>query len=389
MKKRILVVSHAADNRDAGSSRVVHLIKEGLSSDSVRVDIRHNEMPPGTLTTKLYTRFALPKIISALAENPQNYDVIVGFNGTLYPLFRKLKRRTPRPILIEYVHGLSTFDRMAMYREAELGLKAFSWHYRFITGPLTERLPAEWELRAAQVADAVIVQNSRDREFLQRNAVSNISQVALPIVPEIADASKSASPQRRDPERLLWFGSWIDRKGVNYIVDAFVQILAHCPNARLTIGGTGHDKDYIVHQFPESARSNIRVLERISLAKQIDEYGRHSILLFPSLSEGFGFVLLEAMSMGLAVVATLTGFAADHLTPEKHFVAVPMGSAEKLATETVRLIKENNRRGAIATAGQKLAKTFTLESYRRRLFDIIAGAESRYQADQPHLIGPV
>lgn len=378
-RKKILAVSHAADNRDAGSSRVVHLIKEGLSSDTIRVDIKHNEMTEGTWKTKIYTRVALPTIISAIAENPQAYDVIFGFNGTLYPLFRKLRRRRPRPILIEYVHGLSTFDQIANYREAELGFNAFSWHYRFITGPLTGRLPAKWELRAAQIADAVIVQNSRDREFLKRNGVSNIVQVGLPVVPEIAAASKSASPEDRDPQRLLWFGSWIDRKGVNYLVDAFVQILTQCANAELTIGGTGRDKTYICQHFPESARSNIRVLDRIPVKKQIEEYASNSILLFPSLSEGFGFVLLEAMSMGLAAVATLTGVAGDHLTPEKHFVAVPMGSSERLATEVVRLIKQDRRRVAIATAGQKLAKTFTLESYRHSLLDTIAAAELQYK----------
>src|SRR5262249_904946 len=116
--KHILAVSHAGENRNAGSSRVVHLIQEAMSSDIVKVDLRHNEMNQGDVRKKILSRLVLPRIISRLAENAEDYDVVIGFNGTLYPLFKKLKARTCRPLLIEYVHGLSTFDQIATFREA-------------------------------------------------------------------------------------------------------------------------------------------------------------------------------------------------------------------------------------------------------------------------------
>src|SRR5262245_2537221 len=100
--KRILLVSHANDNRDAGSSRVVHLMSEAISNDTIKVDTKHNDMNPGDLKSKTLGRLMMPRLVSSLVENAEAYDVIIGFNGMLSPLFSKLKRHSRRPILIDY-----------------------------------------------------------------------------------------------------------------------------------------------------------------------------------------------------------------------------------------------------------------------------------------------
>jgi glycosyltransferase involved in cell wall biosynthesis len=374
MKKKILVVSHARDNRDAGSSRVVHLIKEALDSDLIEVDLQHNEMDPASRGTRLLGRLALPAMMSRQVRNVENYDVVFGCNGTIYPLFEKLRAQARRPLLINYVHGLSTFDEIATLREAEVGLHSYNWHYRLITGPLTRRLPEKWEWRGACLADASIVHNSIDREFLRRKGIGNVNQVDLPLIPEIAAAAQRATTAGRDPRKLLWFGSWTARKGVNYLADAFAQVLEQVPDAMLTMGGTDRPEGEILAHFPVHARARIRVLGRIPVGQQIEEFAGHAIFLFPSLSEGYGFALLEAMSMGMAAVATLTGFAADHLTPEKHFVAVPMASTGRFAADVVRLVRDDARRVRIAADGRDLALGFTLARYGRRLREIIDAA---------------
>jgi len=317
----------------------------------------------------------MPRLISRLVEGAENNDVIIGFNGTLFPLFSKLKPRSRRPLLIDYVHGLSTFDRIASLSEGEVGRNTFSWHYRLITGPLTRRLPETWEVRGASVADVVIVQNSRDREFLQRKGISNIMQVALPVLPEIAGVAKQISPIGRDPKKILWFGSWTDRKGVNYLADALIAILQEVPDAVLTMGGTDRTESQILANFPASVHPSIRVLKRISVQQQIEEYASNAIFLFPSLSEGFGLALLEAMSMGMAPVCTLTGFAAEHATPEKNIIAVPMANSERLAAAVVRLIRDDVKRVEIASAAKELAAQFTLRRYGQSLTQIIDTVE--------------
>lgn len=353
---------------------MAHLIGDALSGESREVDLKHNRMDPAALRTNILSRLVLPRIISGLAGNAEGYDAVIGFNGTLYPLFERLKSRSRRPLLIEYVHGLSTFDEIATLSEAEVGRYSFNWHYRLVTGPLTRRLPEKWEWHGACLADAVIVQNSRDGEFLRRRGSAHVNQIELPLIPEIAAAATRASPIGRDPRKLLWFGSWTARKGMSYLADAFALVLERIPDAVLTIGGTDRAESEILANFPIHARPHIRVLSRISVQQQIEEYANHAIFLFPSLSEGYGFALLEAMGMGMAAVASLTGFAADHLTPEKHFVAVPMANSGRLAAEVVRLIRDDARRVSMAAAARDLAMQFTLKRYGQRLLQIIDAA---------------
>src|SRR5262245_20722397 len=99
---------------------------------------------------------------------------------------------------------------MVTIGEVAVRRNRFSWHYRFITGPITGRLPEKWELRGAALADVVIVNNSRDREFLMRSGIDDVRQVALPVLPEIAEAALQTSLVDRNSKKLLWFGSWTD-----------------------------------------------------------------------------------------------------------------------------------------------------------------------------------
>ena len=77
----------------------------------------------------------------------------------------------------------------------------------------------------------------------------------------------------------------------------------------------------------------------LALADQVAEFQRHAIFLFPSLSEGFGLALLEAMALGLAAVTTLTGFGADFLRHRETGLIVSQGSARHLADGILEAIR--------------------------------------------------
>src|ERR1700676_4456467 len=134
------------------------------------------------------------------------------------------------------------------------------------------------------------VQNERDLDFFLERGVDNLVPIPLPVHPEIMAAGKSAPrAQDRDPLSLLWFGSWVERKGIHYLPRAFAQIAEGYPGAYLTLGGTGAPPDAVKSKFDSILWPRLNCLPRISLKEQIAEYARHAIFLFPSLSEGFGF----------------------------------------------------------------------------------------------------
>lgn len=360
---RILLFSHVPKNPDGGSSRVYHLLEDGLTARGHEVKALHLEdvaMPRGL--EKWVHRFRLPHAISRRAskERPMEYDVVMSSSGMLYPLFQELRGQRKRPLLVGHLHGSAYFDHQARLNEALRGHLSLSWSYRHVTG----WLPVEWDENGAKYGDLTIVQNSRDLDFFSEKSPQPAISIPLPVHPQIMEASRSAPPpEEKDPYSILWFGSWVERKGCHYLPRAFKMIADRYPQARLSIWGSGAGPEVLRKEFDPLVWPRVTVIPSISRADQIAEYGRHSIVLFPSISEGFGFALLEAMSMGLAAVTTQTGLGVDWLKDEQNALLVPASSSYHLAEGAMRLMENRELRIRLAKSGQQLCQGFTTERF--------------------------
>ena len=242
--------------------------------------------------------------------------------------------------------------------EAARGQMTISAVYRLYTGDL----PPRWDMGGVQYSDLTIVQNRRDEDFLMGKGFRHAKWIPLAVHPEIMAAGESAPKQTdRDPMNLLWFGSWIVRKGTHYLPRAFERISERFPEVRLTIGGTGATHEVITAHFKDSLRGKIRVLPKVTVKQQIAELAGNAIFLFPSLSEGFGFAGLEALAMGMALVTTQTGFGGDFLADRQHARVIPTASALHLADAVIELMEHPELRQYLAENGRRLAEKLTLK----------------------------
>jgi glycosyltransferase involved in cell wall biosynthesis len=358
---RILLVSHSPSDPNGGASRVYHLLEQGLRERGHTVKTLHwEDLQVGPAADKVVSRLLLPQAVSRRAskEDIASFDVIMSSSGMLYPLYRKWKGVRQRPLLVAHLHGSSFFDHQTRLNEAMRGHMSLSWIYRHVTGPL----PVHWDAEGSRYADLTIAQNSRDMDLIAESTTNPVVIVPLTVHPEILAAGHSTvSPEEKDPYSLLWFGTWVERKGCYYVPNAFKAIVARHPQAKLSIWGTGMDERSLLNHFDPSLHARISSIPRISREQQVSEYARHSIVLFPSISEGFGFALLEAMSMGLAAVTTNSGLGCDWLEDRQNAIIIPPSSSVHLARGANLLIEENALRQRLAHRGQELARTFTFE----------------------------
>jgi glycosyltransferase involved in cell wall biosynthesis len=359
----ILLLSHSRNDPDAGASRVYHQLHEGLTARGHRVETLHFEdfrLPRQRLLSRAIEKLAMPQWID-WRQRKQNFaptDVVMAPSGMGNRLFRRLRARVERPLLVNHQHGLTLFDHQARLMEAIAGHITFPLHKR-----LLERPPMAWDIDGLRSADLTILQNLRDFDYLQRHdKFARLAVIPPALHPAILAASAATiSPALRPPHSLIWFGSWVARKGAAVVPAAFDQVVDAMPEAVLTIGGTGMPERDVLSCFSPRARVRVRILPRLSLADQMAEFQRHAVFLFPSLSEGFGLALLEAMALGLAAVTTLTGFGADFLRHRETGMIVSQGSARHLADGILEAIRDNSARISMAQHGQALAQTFTLE----------------------------
>ena len=97
----------------------------------------------------------------------------------------------------------------------------------------------------------------------------------------------------------------------------------------------------------------------------------NDVLVLPSLSEGFGLVVLEAMSQGLTVIVSNQTGASDVVTDGESGFVVPIRSAESIAAKLRLLSEEPERLMAMKAAALQEAKLRTWDAYRKSLVTVL------------------
>ncbi|MCK5374849.1 MAG: glycosyltransferase family 4 protein [Alphaproteobacteria bacterium] len=124
--------------------------------------------------------------------------------------------------------------------------------------------------------------------------------------------------------------------------------------------------------FIENAASyNAKYLGFVSSEKKIRVFADADILVFPSYSEGFPMVVLEAMASGLPVVATPVGALPEILKDGVNGLFVKIGDAQDLAEKIETLIKDKEFRGKIGSFNKDyVSKRFDIKTITEDLVNI-------------------
>jgi L-malate glycosyltransferase len=96
-----------------------------------------------------------------------------------------------------------------------------------------------------------------------------------------------------------------------------------------------------------------------SLRQLVDDiYNTSRVFLCTSWVEGFGLTNVEAMACGAALVTTDNGGSRDYALPDETALVAARGDAGALSEHVIRLLEDDNRRVAIATAGCAYVRRF-------------------------------
>ena len=187
-----------------------------------------------------------------------------------------------------------------------------------------------------RLADAVFVASS----FTKKTIASvpgalekpvHVISYGSPLTPPPA-----ASPGSGDKLKVLFVGSLGQRKGLAYLLEA-VALLGE--RVELTLVGTKPTKDCAPLN---DALKRHRWIPTLPHDGVLREMSRNDVFVFPSLFEGFGLVILEAMSQGLPVITTENTAGPDLITEGESGFIVPIRSAQAIA-EKLDLLARDSR----------------------------------------------
>lgn len=182
--------------------------------------------------------------------------------------------------------------------------------------------------------------------------------------PAVGAARAYAAPG--GPLKLLFVGSLSQRKGV---ANLFAAVAALAPHVELTV--VGHKAGGPCPAL-DAALARHRWIPSLPHADVLRLMRAHDVLAFPSLFEGFGLVITEAMSQGTPVITTDRTAGPDLIEHGHSGWLVEAGSTEALQATLADLLR---RPAAVAQAGraaQEAARRRPWAAYGQELANALA-----------------
>jgi glycosyltransferase involved in cell wall biosynthesis len=158
---------------------------------------------------------------------------------------------------------------------------------------------------------------------------------------------------------VLWVGSLEPRKGVGALVAAMVQVVKKQTAAALVLAGyPGWQNETLISQADRAQLGPaLREMGRVPEHVLRGLYAGATVFAFPSLHEGFGLPVLEAMSAGIPVVAS--DIPAVREVAGDAAVLVAPGDTSAWAEALSEVLGSPSRQGELAGAGRRRAAEFS------------------------------
>ncbi|MCW5948149.1 MAG: glycosyltransferase family 4 protein [Pyrinomonadaceae bacterium] len=219
-------------------------------------------------------------------------------------------------------------------------------------------------------ADVVNVQSS----FAQQSMFDlGLSREKVTVVPLGVDHQRFSPINRHfqanERMKVLYVGRLELLKGVQYLLEAFTQIKT--PEIELhLVGPVLQEIQPILRTF---ADERIFVHGHLEGPKLASVYRESDIFVFPSINDGFGMVILEAMASGLPTIATVNTAAPDIISDGVDGFIVPIRDARALRDRIERLLDDTELRSSIGLrARETIIANYTIGEYERRLSKMLA-----------------
>jgi glycosyltransferase-like protein len=207
-------------------------------------------------------------------------------------------------------------------------------------------------------------------------------------VERFAGASRTRAAELRrsvgaaDRPLLLSVGGIEPRKGSDTLVRALAVLAREGPRPVLTVVGGHSFQDH--RAYREAVLAELPALglgldvDVVPVGTVADDdmpawYAAADVLAFPSVKEGFGLAVLEAMSAGVPVVASDLPVFREYLVDGRDALLVPVGDVDGLIGALRSALFDDAVRQRLVAAGAEVTRRFTWRASAQRHLEIYAG----------------
>ena len=291
---------------------------------------------------------------------------VVSYNYCAYHLFRALEGSSVRRVLFQcHPHPLTARQTLELEQQrfpssqTLLDEKEMSWGSRYLA-----QLVAE-----PRMADVIVAASQFTRDSLIDNGTPSERITVVPYgsdAPRLSSSKDDVNSRHRKsgPFKILFVGQMGHRKGLSYLIDACERL--GMKDSVLDICGRG-----FALETNRSLPPWARIHRDLSDAELAAHYRSAHVFVLPSILEGFGLVILEAMHFGVPVITTTATGGPDVIRDGKNGFVVAPRDVNALAAALARFRDDRLLLDEASVAASVSASRFTWDRFRNGIVDVV------------------
>ncbi len=379
---KILLAIHeqfSPDSGSAGSTFRLGQQYEKLGHNVTYFSLEHVNSQVSPYIRKAFFPEFLAAQVSQLSRQKQ-LDVVDGSPGDVW-FWAKLAKLQKRqlPLVVTRSHGLQHLTHLWNLEEAKRGNKKLSWMYPLYRGSIML-----WEIaNSLRDSDLVFLLNQEEQNYVAHHLKVNKNKTY--ILPNGIPESFLGLPLQPlpkklgDPIRIAHIGTYIPRKGIQYSVPALQTILKRYKHVEVSFLGTGFTaqdppEKRVYADFDPVLHARIKVVPQFSHDQLPELLKDHHIKLFPTLSEGFGKALIEAMACGLVPVTTDVSGPMEIVRDGHDALVVPTYDSQAIVQALDKLINNLDYLAELQLNAYATAQNYSWSAIAKQRLDLYSKA---------------
>lgn len=277
---------------------------------------------------------------------------------------------------IDLVHAHTRVSQVVSYLACRsAGIPYIATCHGYFNAKLSRRLFDTWGEKVVAISKAVRAHLEKDFNVNPRrieviyngidlNRFSNIYSAD-----QIARAKRSLGIQRQNVIGTM--GRLSSVKGQKFLIEAMKEIVSKSKDTLCLIIGSGRE-EAALKDLARSLGLENRVVFTGAAYMDIPLYlACMDIFVLPSIEEGLGLALLEAMSLGRPCVASATGGIRDIINDQVNGILTPAGDSSAIANAVLRILNDKHFAKSMSESAKDFVRTrFSIEAMADSMIDL-------------------
>ena len=260
-------------------------------------------------------------------------------------LYKRMQKTHGTPDLIYSHYLLNSYAALRLKKKYNLPLVAIE-HWSEVNKDVLKSYVKYSGDKVYSIADKVIAVSDSLKSMLNKHF-----HVDALVVHNLVGEGFDYNPtSQRSTFNFVTVGSLFHVKGYDILIDAFAKIASVNNNFRLTIVGDGNQRPLLQQLITKhNLQSKVSLVGRKSRAEVADILLNSDVYVSSSRNENFSVSVLEALSIGLPVVATICGGIRECIN-DSNGLLVPTENVDRLSDAMLKISQNisNYNRESIA-----------------------------------------